>query len=255
MCDYTMDSSGDVVLTLRCPDQPFAPPPSLSRPFGQNTVASSAGSSADGSAGSAGSADASMKKLEQTSTGGRATPATSTESSKTEETEEPTKPVTFRVSSRHLILASPVFKALFTRGWKEGQPTISGEYQITAEGWGVDAMVVFLDALHGRYLKTPKIVTLELLAKIAVIVDYYATHEAMHLLYPLWVEHLRATTVFPKCLYVSRELALWICLTWVFSDEPNFVIAVRTAVEHNVTQSWAGGLPIPGAVLSKLIPT
>ena len=134
MCDYTMDSSGDVVLTLQRPDEPFAPFPSLSVPFGQTTTASSAGSSADGSAGSA---DASKKKLEQASTGGRASPATSTESSKTEETEEPTKSVTFRVSSRHLILASPVFKAQLTGGWKEGQPATNGEYQITAEGWYV----------------------------------------------------------------------------------------------------------------------
>ena len=247
-----MDSSGDVVLTLQRPDEPFAPFPSLSVPFGQTTTASSAGSSADGSAGSA---DASKKKLEQASTGGRASPATSTESSKTEETEEPTKSVTFRVSSRHLILASPVFKAQLTGGWKEGQPATNGEYQITAEGWEVDAMVIFLEALHCRYLKIPKTVTLELLAKIAAIVDYYATHEAMHLLYPLWMEHLRATTPLPKGPFALRELYSWICITWVFSDEPNFVTVVRTAVEHGRLIDLVGGLPIPGAVLGKLLPT
>ncbi|KAK3356734.1 hypothetical protein B0T25DRAFT_603286 [Lasiosphaeria hispida] len=245
-CKYTMDPSGDVVLTLQCPDEPFAAFRSVSSHFGQTTTVSSADPSADGSA------DVSKMKLEQTSTGGRATPATSTESSKTKETEVPTKPVTFRVSSRHLILASPVFKALLTGGWREGQPAINGEYQITAEGWEADAMVVFLDALHGRYLEIPKTVTLELLAKIAVIVDYYAAHEAMHLLYPLWVGHLRAMAFFATGSHDPRELALWICITWVFSDEPTFVNVVRDAVEHNATEFWAWELPIPGAVIDRI---
>lgn len=143
---------------------------------------------------------------------------------------------------------------MLTGGWKEGQPAINGEYQITAKGWEVDAMVVLLDALHGRYMKTPKVVTLELLAKIAVIVDYYAAYEAMHLLYPLWMEHLKATNPPYKAFHHQRSLALWICITWVFSDEPNFVILVRAAVEHNAKWFWACGLPIPSAVISKLLP-
>jgi len=243
MCDYTMDPYGEVVLTLHCPDEPFAAFPSFSSHFGQTTAVSSLGPSANSSTGTV---DLSEKEVD-----GRE----SSEKEEAEETEAPTKPVTFRVSSRHLILASPVFKALLTGGWKEGQPTINGEYQITAEGWEADAMVVFLDALHGRYLKIPKTVTLELLAKIAVIVDYYAAHEAMHLLYPLWVRHLRARTFFAKGPPNPRELAMWICITWVFSDEPTFVTIVRGAVEHNATEFWAWELPIPGAVIGKLLPT
>ncbi|KAK0750129.1 hypothetical protein B0T18DRAFT_309948, partial [Schizothecium vesticola] len=123
---------------------------------------------------------------------------------------------------------------------------------ITAEGWEADVMVVFLDALHGRYLKILKTVTLELLAKIAVIVDYYTAYEAIHLLYPLWVRHLRAMAFFATGHHNPRKLALWICITWVFSDEPTFVTVVRDAVQHNATEFWAWDLPIPGAVIDRI---
>lgn len=207
-----MDPSGDVVLTLRNPNELFAPCPQLS------TLATTESPAA----------------LDSNTNGSK--------------TDASTKLVTFRISSRHLILASPVFKALLTGGWKEGEPTSKGEYHITAEGWDVGAMVIFLDILHGRNMRVPKTVTLELLAKLAVIVDYYAAHEAMYLLYPRWIEDLRRP---PGAIDSLRDITMRVCITWVFSDEPNFITAVRAAVQHASTNLMTGDLPIPETVVSK----
>ncbi len=71
---------------------------------------------------------------------------------------------TFRVSSRHLILASPVFKAALTGGWKEAD-TSNGELQMSVEDWDTEAMTAVLSAIHGHYRRVPTAVTLEMLAQ------------------------------------------------------------------------------------------
>jgi hypothetical protein len=95
-----------------------------------------------------------------------------------------TEAVTFRLSSRHLALASPVFKSALTGGWKESVKT-EGELQISSQGWDVTALSIFLNAIHCQYRQVPRALELEMLAKVAVIVDYYAAHQALEILGPI----------------------------------------------------------------------
>ncbi|KAH6617925.1 hypothetical protein B0J18DRAFT_482950 [Chaetomium sp. MPI-SDFR-AT-0129] len=106
---------------------------------------------------------------------------------------------TFQLSSSHLILASPVFKAALTGGWEEGRMN-NGKRHIRAEGFDLEAMKIVLDAVHCRNRQIPKTVTLEMLAKIATVVDYYAVHEAMGLFGPIWVEHLLKVENLPSTI-------------------------------------------------------
>jgi len=81
-------------------------------------------------------------------------------------------PVVFRVSSQYLIQASPVFKAAFTGGWKEGSKK-GGCNEINAEDWDVEAMSLILNIIHARTKSLPEITSLEILCKFVVLVDYY----------------------------------------------------------------------------------
>ncbi|KAK3370952.1 hypothetical protein B0T24DRAFT_531308, partial [Lasiosphaeria ovina] len=82
-----------------------------------------------------------------------------------------TKSTTFLVSSRHLILASPVFKVMLTGGWKEGEKN-NGPLRGGAEDWDTEALMIVMNVLHNHYRQVLKKVSLEILAKIAVIINY-----------------------------------------------------------------------------------
>ena len=173
----------------------------------------------------------------------------STEQDMKEEKTASSDSVTFRVSSRHLILASPVFKAALTGGWKEADAS-NGELQISAEDWDTKAMTVVLNAIHGHYRRVPTMVTLEMLAKIAIIVDYYAVHEAMQLLGPIWIDHLRKS--LPTTAQSKRDIASWICISWVFGDAGIFMHVTQVAIQHGDGDMTSLEFPIPSSVIGEI---
>lgn len=62
---------------------------------------------------------------------------------------------TFLVSSRHLILASPVFKSMLTKsGWREGKK-VDGQFRIDTSEWDSQAFCIVLNLVHGRQRQTP----------------------------------------------------------------------------------------------------
>ena len=159
----------------------------------------------------------------------------------------PRSPVTFRVSSHHLMQASLVFKAALTGGWKEGSTAAGGCYQINAEDWDAEAMRVVLSLVHSRTKAIPRCVTLEMLSKIAVLVDYYELHEAVHFCASLWIDTLR---FLPPKVY-GRDLILWICVSWVFKDAPLFNGMTKLAIEQSPGKVPTFQLPIPEKVICK----
>ena len=156
--------------------------------------------------------------------------------------------VTFRVSSRHLALASPVFKSALAGGWKESVTT-AGERQINSQGWDTTALSIFLNAIHCQYRQVPRSLELEMLAKVAVIVDYYAAHQAIEILSPIWINALRSSLPATTCH--NRTIALWICISWVFGDSIAFETTTRVAIYHGRSIMTDLGLPIPGRVISR----
>ena len=92
----------------------------------------------------------------------------------------PVGSVLYCVSSRHLTLASPVFrKMLSPDGFREGYKKPDGRYYIVAEDWEEEAFLIFLNMLHLRGRKVPRYANLELLAKVGILVDYYDCEDAV----------------------------------------------------------------------------
>lgn len=216
MCDNTMDPDGDVILKLEYPNDPFAL-----------------------------DSDSALSKYERPSS-----ILFSPQNAKEELGEaDKTEPITFRVSSRHLALASPVFKSALTGGWKESIKT-EGEFQIDSQGWDTTALTIFLNTIHCQYRQVPRSLELEMLAKVAVIVDYYAAHQAMEILSSAWVDNLRWQLPTTTC--ENRKIALWICISWVFDDSIAFETATKVAIHHGRSKLTNFGLPIPDKVLGKM---
>ena len=58
----------------------------------------------------------------------------------------------------------------------------AGLFHIDAEDWDAETFLIYLQILHLRNRQVPRIVTLEIMAKMAILVDYYDCGEAVKLL-------------------------------------------------------------------------
>lgn len=119
--------------------------------------------------------------------------------------------------------------------------------EITADSWDIEAFLILLHIIHGRYYQTPRKITLETLAKVAVLADYYDCREALDILVTTWINSLEET--IPKSY--SRNLILWLWVSWFFQLPAQFREATSTAMSWS--NNWIDnlGLPIPDIVISK----
>lgn len=88
-----------------------------------------------------------------------------------------------------------------------------GSVEVTAESWDIEVLLILLRTIHGQYYRIPRKLTLEMLAKIAVIADYYECREALYFLTDMWIKNVEEK--IPTA--VSRNLILWLWIAWFFS--------------------------------------
>jgi hypothetical protein len=159
----------------------------------------------------------------------------------------------FHVSSRHLMLASPWFKRAMTKeGWSESNRSDEdGLFHITADDWDAEAFLILLNIIHLRNRKVPRKISLEQLAKIAVLVDYYECGEVLEMFTDMWIESLEASATIPSVY--CRDLVLWIWTSWVFDLSDQFERATAVAIKRTEKTLSTLDLPIPNMVIGKLI--
>ena len=89
--------------------------------------------------------------------------------------------VRFKVSSRHLCLASPVFKAMFEGPWKESNGTSLEPSEILASDFNAEAFHILLIMMHLQPEKIPETMKLRTMRDVALIADYYDCMKILHL--------------------------------------------------------------------------
>lgn len=89
--------------------------------------------------------------------------------------------VWYYVSRRHLISASPTLQRMLSEtNWKEDiWDENDNFYHVPAEDWDIKALLCILQVLHLRNNQVPRTVSLEMLTKIAVLIDFYDSAEAL----------------------------------------------------------------------------
>ncbi|KAE9580331.1 hypothetical protein CGMCC3_g3897 [Colletotrichum fructicola] len=121
-------------------------------------------------------------------------------------------PCRFLLSSRHLMLASSIFNKKLSGPWKESlKDPVERVRHIETTEWDVDALLILFQIIHGKHSHVPRFVDLEMLAKIATLVDYYDCHEAVQLYGDMWIDGIK-NDLPTQC---NRELVLWILVSWV----------------------------------------
>ncbi|KAF2441506.1 hypothetical protein P171DRAFT_392839 [Karstenula rhodostoma CBS 690.94] len=160
--------------------------------------------------------------------------------------------VLYYVSSRHLTTASPWFRRALTKEkWTEsGKDEKDGLVHIHADDWDSEAFLILMNIIHLKNRKVPREVSLEDLAKFAVIVDYYECAEAVEHFTDKWKESLRTATPIPSTH--CRALILWICIAWVFEWEEQFSDSTLVAVKQCSEPLRTLGLPIPERVTEQI---
>jgi len=151
--------------------------------------------------------------------------------------------VEFRVSSRHMSLASPVFRAMLESKFKESQLNEQGLYEVQASEWDAEAFVILLDIIHGHHRDVPKRISVEILSNIAIIVDYYGCHEIMEFVLTAWLTYLGEPEEF-----VKEDPLRWLFISWVFRQEALFTVATKMLLLYD-NGEYVVDLPIPQPIL------
>jgi len=137
------------------------------------------------------------------------------------------KSMRIQVSSKHLMLASAYFKRSLGSKLEEGHTLRSQGYmEISMDGQQPEAMLIVMNIIHGRTRQVPFSIDVDMLTRIAVLVDYLECHEAVEPYACRWVGNLER--YIPR--NYSRELVQWICISLVFDEKELVEEITRTAL-------------------------
>ncbi|EKJ74412.1 hypothetical protein FPSE_05419 [Fusarium pseudograminearum CS3096] len=180
--------------------------------------------------------------------------------------EAPTE-VRFRVSSRHLTLASVVFDKMLNGPWKEsasvstrsspkdgyttapeddvqdskdmdepGPPVDPSTpsppliREVSAEGWNAQALLTVLKVIHGQCSGISRDVSLTFIAQVAIIVNYYQCAESVS-----FATELLYYPKYKKPEVYNKKAIMWLFIAWSFSWP-----AVFQDTAHQVLQRGQG---------------
>lgn len=155
--------------------------------------------------------------------------------------------VRFRVSSKHLVLASPYFRAMLQGFWKETTPTDS-LLTVDASDWHVEALQIMLDVIHGHGHKVPRHISLDLFAQIAVVVDYYKCHDAVKFFSDTWIADIDRRGTSQE---YNRDFVLWLFVTSIFGSSAAIKGLKDRAIQLIDGPFRVLDLPIPSNVVGK----
>ena len=110
-----------------------------------------------------------------------------------------------------------------------------------------EAMLIVMNIIHGRTRQVPRRVDLDMLTKIAVLVDYLECHEAIEPFSDMWIDHLKKKIA----VNYSRALIQWLCISYIFRKETQFKAVTRTAIRHIKGPMQTLGLPIREGVVGE----
>ena len=156
--------------------------------------------------------------------------------------------VIIRVSSRHLTLASPVFRAMLHRKFSESNTLrLTGSVEIPMPDDDPDPFLILLNILHGRIRKVPLVVDLETLTQIATLVDKYDIMEPVEMFANFWFNNLKST--IPD--HYTDDIPSWICVSSMFNKDEEFERTTRLAMREARREIPLAGLPVPPSVVGE----
>lgn len=158
-----------------------------------------------------------------------------------------------RVSSRRLMQASPVFKAMLKHSFMEGMTLrATGKVEVPLPDDDPVAFALLMDIVHGTKGRGTTQMDTLFLTTLAILVDKYRLQQYVAASSDEWVESLQREV--PKTF--TPDLIHWLCISWVFRRPVEFNIVTRIAERESLGQdldtfssALNANLPIPERVI------
>lgn len=161
------------------------------------------------------------------------------------------KEIHMLVSSKHLMLASPVFKAMLQHSnFKEGDTLrSSGQVKVPLPDDEPAALKILLDIVHGKVRQVPRQVSLKTMTELSVLVDKYQMLEVVEIYVEIWMNTLKTSVP----IFFTADLLSWLSISWVFGLADIFKQISRIAMRGSTELFGAheSHLPIPQPVFGK----
>jgi hypothetical protein len=155
-----------------------------------------------------------------------------------------TQQVHFQVSSSQLKNASKYFRNMLSGGFSESIVSPhDGKYHITVEGFNTKALEHVMNIIHVKTKRLPKTMDLELLAHIAVLIDYYDMKDAVSFHADVWTKAV-ARRRFPTTY--CRDVVLRTFVARIFGDKRNFIRGAQVIMRDSEGTIQDFGLPMFG---------
>ncbi len=114
-----------------------------------------------------------------------------------------------------------------------------------------DAFEILLNIIHGLTRRVPRRVTLDMLTKLAVLVNYYQMHEVVELFSDTWINTL-AKEGLPQSY--STETIRWLLISWVFHKPMEFQAVSRIielGCDETLEDDFDESLPVPSPIIGR----
>ncbi|MCJ1462277.1 hypothetical protein MMC07_000877 [Pseudocyphellaria aurata] len=163
-----------------------------------------------------------------------------------------TRKIRLQCSSKHLTLASSVFKAMLSGKFKESIVLRSvGTLELPLPDDDPAALLILLNIIHGRTKEIPRQVDLHMLTQIAILVDKYRLQMVVGMASPNWMVRLKEEIVSSS----MEALPRWILISWVFQYPTEFKLATERAEKEGAIGIGRSGdidLPIPHSIVDAI---
>ncbi|KAI1055500.1 hypothetical protein LB506_011362 [Fusarium annulatum] len=153
----------------------------------------------------------------------------------------------YRVSSAHLMLVSPVFKAMLDGPFSESCRNKDGRFEVRTSECSASALLILLDIIHGHHRDVPKTMELDLLTEMAILVDYYECHEIVEMFAENWIASVIQEDEIERSSHQTNMSRLFI--SWVFAKSELFNSVVRTVLKVTAGPIQTD-LPLPSIILA-----
>jgi hypothetical protein len=172
---------------------------------------------------------------------------------------DPQEPTTnselrYQVSSIHLKNTSQYFRNTFFLGFRESviDPE-DGKHHVMVEEFNPKALEHVMNIIHAKSWRLPEHLTLEQLAHIAVVVDYYDMYGAISFYTTVWAKRLhdqiwkaadRSHDKFPHVYCRPSKLQTFVA--WKFGNEKSLQLSATVILKQSKGPMPDIGIPLLG---------
>lgn len=158
--------------------------------------------------------------------------------------------VEVQVSSRHLALASRVFRAMFDGKFRESlKPGRSQLIPLPLPDDNLDAMLLLLAIIHGLTRRVPRKVNEKMYLEVVILVDKYDFHQVAEVFMDMWFGALGV----PSPDVSSPDLASWIYICWVLGKRDTCQDLTKIAQYERTCRFEDGDVLFPTSIAGKSV--